>query len=331
MLVILGDIHFRDDKPWCIEVCKAFLNWFENWDLNNENNTLLLAGDLVEKNLLTGFVADYLEKFWSLSKFKAIHICVGNHDLKTVNDRPQLAYEFYRNKPNVFIYLEATETIIEGKKVLFLPYYTDQNRYGYLMSDYYSNISTNPLFTNNYDLVLGHFSGPDAGFEGSTDVVKNLDKINTKKICLGHIHIRDCNPSVYIGSVYAGKKGENDLTRAAWYLDGDTWKEQKLPVFNEFLMFSYPNDLPDSRALIPIYTILNCGSELVAKEKYGDIFIRRISADMSDTVTKTLAEFDEQFLSVKSMNKAELFDAFLKTREVPVDVISECKTALGIA
>lgn len=331
MLVNLGDVHFRDDHPWNIKVCQDFLEWYKTWPLNNENNDLLLAGDLVEKNLLSGLVAYFLELFWTYTKFRSMHICVGNHDLKIVNNRPQLAYEFYKNKSNVFIYSEATEVVIDGKKVLFLPYYTDQNKYGYLMSEYYSNISTNPLFTNDYDLVIGHFSGLDAGFEGSTDVVKNLDKINTKKLCLGHIHTRNLNPNVYIGSIFAGKKGENDYTRAAWYLDGDTWKEDPLPIFNEFLVVSYPNTLPESQALTPIYTVLNCGSELVAKEKYGDIFIRRISVDMIDSVTKTLSEFDEQFLSVKSMNKAELFDAFLKTRDIPTDVVAECKTALGIA
>ena len=93
--VFLGDIHFRDDKEYFRATSEEFLNWYKDWELNIEENYLFLLGDLVESALLTGTVADFLEKFAVYSKFKEVHICVGNHDIRKFNDENQLAYEFY--------------------------------------------------------------------------------------------------------------------------------------------------------------------------------------------------------------------------------------------
>ena len=82
MIACLGDIHFRADKPYFIKICNDFIDWFTTWDYNNSSNTLILAGDLTEFNVNSGLVIDFLERFYISYKFKAIHICVGNHEKK---------------------------------------------------------------------------------------------------------------------------------------------------------------------------------------------------------------------------------------------------------
>ena len=46
-IVALGDIHFRDDHPYFMEVCENFLEWYSSWERNNSDNSLILTGDLV--------------------------------------------------------------------------------------------------------------------------------------------------------------------------------------------------------------------------------------------------------------------------------------------
>ena len=330
MIYILGDIHFSSRKDYLIATCKEFLNWYENWSANNENNILILAGDLVDSHINGGLVIDFLEKFANSSRFSEVHVVVGNHDARYQDSIRQLAYEFYKRKSKFHVYEEATEVTIEGLKCLFLPYYWGTNEYDLTMVEYYSTIYKNKAFSNNYDLAVGHFSGEDVSFAGSVDCVKNLDKIKTKKLCLGHIHTRNVNPERYIGSVYAGRKNENDYTRAAWYYDGKQWKEDKLPIFNEFLTVTYPNSLSESKALIPIYTILCCGNEKLARQKYGDrIFIRKVTSENVDVGVKKRGN-NTEFESLKNIDIKELFKDFIKTQDPPLtpEVKIKCEEAL---
>lgn len=333
MIIVLGDIHFRDDKDYFKAVSEKFLEWFNNWKNNNSNNTLILAGDLVETSLLSGNVADYLERFSNYSKFKEIHICCGNHDKKKFHNDDQLAYEFYKNKSNIFIYEEPTEVVIEGLNTLILPYYTGVNKYGKSMNEFYSSIYENKNFSGTYDLVVGHFCGEEFSYYGSADCIKNLDKINTKKLILGHIHTRESNKETYIGSVFACKKSENDYTRSAMIYNNSIWSEEKLPLFNEFITITYPEELPKTKALIPIYTVLNCSSDIIAKSKYNNIFIKRTTTELIDAFSTKKTDLDRQFSSIKEMDISELFKAYINSQETPLDkdIIEDCKRFLKIS
>ena len=62
-IAILGDIHFTSRKKYFTDVCYYFLDWYLNWPTNNNNNSLILAGDLVDSHVNGGIVIDLLEKF----------------------------------------------------------------------------------------------------------------------------------------------------------------------------------------------------------------------------------------------------------------------------
>lgn len=323
MVVILGDIHLTSRKDYLLQTCLEFLEWYKSWHLNNIDNELILAGDLVDSHVNGGVVIDLLEKFYLYSQFKNIYIVVGNHDKKKVDGYDQLSYEFLKNKSNVHIYEELEEVEVEGLKCLFLPYYLDHIR---PMNEVYSNL--HKTHKGPYDLVVGHFAGEDNSFKGSVDCILNLDKLNAKKICLGHIHTRFIHPERYIGSIYACNKIQNDPTRSAWYYDGE-WKEERLPLFNEFITFSYPDPKPISRAKVPIYTILNCASESIAKQSYGNIYIRKVTIDKEDVGYKK-KDLDFEFESIRNINISKLFDEFINNQDPPLikEVKDECLEAL---
>lgn len=268
---------------------------------------------MVESALLTGTVANYLDRFINSSRFRSTHICKGNHDDKKFNGEYKLAYDFYRNRDNVYIYEKMTEVMIDGHNVLFLPYYLGTNEYNLSMSDYYSDIPWNKNLSGKYDLVVGHFCGTEAIFPGSTDYVKNLDKINAKHIILGHIHTRYLSRERYIGSVFACKKNENDYTRSAIIIDDNNNRtEEPLPLFNEFLSVLYPEDLPESKAIVPIYTILNCGTIPIANVRYGDIFIRRVTTDKEEAIQHRRLPMDSNFSEVKTIDIKSVVNSFFE-------------------
>ena len=170
-------------------------------------------------------------------------------------------------------------------------------------------------------------------FGGSSDCVSKISEIKTKKLILGHIHTRFVTPEVYIGSVFACKKNENDNTRCAFIYENNVWKQESLPKFIEFLSVLYPNSLPKSDALTPVYTILNCNSEEVALQKYGFINIKRVTLDLVESTTSKKADnMDRQFSSVKELNISDLLTSFFKTQDPPydMDVEEECKSLLKV-
>ena len=332
MICLLGDIHFNSSKDYYRDICEAFLNWYRDWKHNKSTNTLILAGDLVESAANAGIVIDWLTRLLDYSRFNHIYVCAGNHDKKIISGIPQLAYEFYKSRDNVTVLETITRTNIEGAEVLFLPYYSGVNASGLSMHDFYSNLYKTDEYSKHFDFVVGHVGGPDALFEGSNDCIDNLDKLNTDRLCFGHIHTRSSNPRRYLGSVYACKKNENDNTRAAWLYDPITrcWSEDRLPVFSEYLTVSYPEELPITDAIVPIYTILNCTSIELAKKEYGDIRIRKAVstpyeiAESSDS-TATPAS------STRSMSLQDLFRDFVASQSPPLDetVLKKCEALLA--
>ena len=104
MICVLGDIHFNSSKDYMMKTCERFLDWYKTWNLNVPQNTLILAGDLVHSAVNGGIVIHFLEEFASNSRFKEVHIVVGNHDKKKVDGINQLAYEFFLQKKNFKIY-----------------------------------------------------------------------------------------------------------------------------------------------------------------------------------------------------------------------------------
>ena len=332
MICILGDIHFNSSKDYYRDICEAFLGWYRDWKYNKNTNTLILAGDLVESAANAGIVIDWLTRLLDYSQFNHIYVCVGNHDKKIISGVPQLAYEFYKSRDNVTVLESIAHINIEGAEVLFLPYYSGVNASGLSMHDLYSELYKTDKYSRHFDFVVGHVGGPDALFEGSNDCIDNLDKLDTGRLCFGHIHTRSSNPRRYLGSVYACKKNENDNTRAAWLYDPKTkrWSEDRLPVFSEYVTVSYPEELPSTNAVVPIYTILNCTSTELAKKEYGDIRIRKVVStpyEITETNDSTMAPAS----STRSMSLNDLFRDFVASQPSPLDemVLKKCESLLA--
>lgn len=320
MIVILGDIHFASSKDYFVAIGNSVVDWFESWSLNNKDNELILVGDLVLSAINAGLVVELLYRFFEASRFSHIHVVKGNHDEKLKDDIYQLAYSFLRYKKNVTIYDDPTAVSIQGKQVLMLPHYNATSTQQPMVQRY-SNLYKESQWQRHFDLLVGHFADNSVAYL-NTEAVWNLERLDVDIICLGHIHTRGSNPQRYIGSLFANRVNENADDRAAWIIDDGGKREEPLPKFSEFLLVRYPEPLPHSDALVPIYTVTNCSSEAVAKTLYGDIFIRKVIQELSRSELSVASSA----LNLSDSDIVELFADFMRSQQPPIDrrVASVC-------
>src|ERR1035437_5793325 len=130
-LVTIGDLHLNEDREWSLAVGEKVLEYIATSPYNKEENTLILLGDLSEKQFFSGLIYDQLMQLFHSLKYKKVYILKGNHDeKKNVNGKVTLTYHFLKNKrnqkafPNFEVIEQPTVKDIEGNKVLFLPHLT---------------------------------------------------------------------------------------------------------------------------------------------------------------------------------------------------------------
>ena len=91
---------------------------------------------------------------------------------------------------------------------------------------------------------------------------------------------------------------------------------------------TYPDSLPASDAIVPIYTVLNCGNEKVAKQKYRDIYIRKCTISRSEKSQEKKCYLDSE-VSIK-IDIEDVFKAFCDSQKPPLpkEVASTCRALL---
>jgi DNA repair exonuclease SbcCD nuclease subunit len=204
---------------------------------------LIIAGDLFDKE--EDFDTD-LQKILTLKnavrRFKEVHIIKGtdSHDFTYRKKHIKMA-QLLGN--NVFFYEKATSTIINGKKVLFLPEEYPLNR-----EKYYK-----PFFNEKYDLIVGHGNIFNAktttGFIVTPNEFKNKgfyaeDLGNLAKfVVFGHIHNHQLltNNVMYAGSLTTNTFADTD-EKGFIEINLDDNKYEFIPVKKNKKFLTYSNN-----------------------------------------------------------------------------------------
>jgi hypothetical protein len=322
-IVVFGDVHLSDSRPWSEQVGNSFLEWFKNLEYNNENNTAIFTGDVAENFLSSGIVYDQMFMLFSTNnRFKKTYVVVGNHDIKKKGRKEHVTYKFVRNIKGLEIIEAPPATIkeIDGHRVLFLPHYNPRSVFP-PMHEYYSNLPEE-YHEKPFDIVVGHVADDSARVYGKTCL---LSRIKTRYFALGHIHVRISQH--YLGSIFPNNSKENDRTRClkVFSRDQEHFYEEsvKLPIFCEYYDVEFPNELPEVPAIHPIWTIYNCSSEEMARRLYGDdIYIRKCISSKYEAfksnaeLLKGINSTEFKFLNLRDKNT--FLNEFIKTRVPPL-------------
>lgn len=297
-LVTIGDLHLNEDREWSLPVGEKVLEYIANSPYNKEENTLILLGDLTEKQFFSGLIYDQLMQLFHSLKYKKVYILKGNHDeKKNANGKVTLTYHFLKNKknqkafPNFEVIEVPTVKVIEDNKILFLPHLTTTENQSNSM---YEKLPPE-LADEEYFLTVTHIA--DTSVDSYPGKLLNIDYIKTKYWSSGHVHL----PSErYCGSLIANsftEAGQKKQIRV--YENG---KQTIVPVKSicDYYEVEFPNPLPPVESEIPIWTIKNCKDEQTAILQYGNIYIRNciyeITTDMSEfeNLSKTLSAKEDR-------------------------------------
>jgi len=325
----IGDLHLSSDRPWGLAVGEATVLRIVKDPRNIPENTLVLLGDLTEKSVISGAVYSLLMKLFTGLRYKRAYILVGNHDGRRVDNRVDLVYDFLKdpkNKALITCPIEVVDTesykIIEGISTLFLPHiFPDGKR---KLKDYEELPEV--IKNRHYGVVFGHFTNSSLKVPGEKIDVSYLD---SEHWCFGHIH----NPSAQ----YAGSLVPNSIAEAGQKRHIRTYSfapsgktEERIEYLGteicDYKLVTYPDDLPESNAEVTIWTVLNCRDMAVAKQRYGDIFIRSVVYD----AVSSSSEGASSDMSLKlSLSTSQLFSEY--SASVPKSVAMDItKHYLGL-
>lgn len=324
MIVVISDLHLDDSRPWSVNVAKKVISSIVESPLNTPENTLVFLGDLTERASISGMVYSMLMSLFTGLKYKDVYVLVGNHDGKlNMHNKPVLVYDFLKSKAlkeklfkNFHIIFEPTEIRIEGMDFLFLPHIFNDGKHS--LKDYEKLYKHYPDITPNkeYTAVFGHFTNTFLTAPGEKI---NVEFIKTKYWTFGHLH----NPTEhYQGSYIPNSIAEAGQKRQIRVYDKGVQEIIEAPYIMDYYTVKFPEDLHEVKAMVPVWTVYNCKEEEVARDLYGDIFIRRCIFDINmetdneefDRLAKALSGEDAG-ISIEAM-----FEEFLPTTKLTDDL-----------
>lgn len=263
-LIVVGDIHLQNREPKESQ-CLDFLEWFFSQDFNNENNSLLLLGDLCEINSPYELYEVYVDYFVNRSKFEQIFILQGNHDCANIST----VLSLFRPLPKVKVITEWKTIDFYNTKILTLPFYHHEGITSKEpMTECYSNLYK--TVTEEFDYCCGHIEDETNHF--SSKKFCDLSQLKVKHFLHGHIHTPNIqNGGHYLGSATLNSVSEKDDTKYIAVIDGKTkeFELQEIPRFLGYYTVEYPNKLEKPKTPYAIFTIKNALDKQTVLNEYG--------------------------------------------------------------
>jgi len=321
-LWILGDFHLSGESPWQEAVSNKVIDWIRDHELNDPDNEILLAGDLIDKYNASPRSHYLVLKFLTSLRAKKIHVVVGNHDIEKSPEGQTLAYEYAKvlgESIHVYEYPQIITSM--GLNILVVPFYKAPI---HSLVDLKPYEDTHPLEKRGidpntpFDLVLvHHFVKSSTQTQIPDEITIDMDYLtpNAKKVLAGHVHIADALPEVYLGSLYA-KKIDEQGQRYYWVYNYNTlkWQRFKTPVFCELKSVKYGEKLPTPmyKDAIQVYTITQCPSIEKAQLYYGpEVHIRKTISSWDHIRTnQEFSEIDRARYDGGMISKEELMSKF---------------------
>lgn len=237
-IALVSDIHFG-----CRSNSEKYLNIAESFFIDTllpllqerKITDLRILGDLFDNrnsinvrtlNIVLGIFRKYYVKYPELR----ISCILGNHDIYYHNKTNINSIEALRELPNVDVIDYVTVDVINGKKILMVPWITTKE--SQITKDFYQYVK------NETDIIMGHFE--IRGFEMSPGITDDRGFEHsifkkTKRVISGHYHLRNTDGKItYIGCPF----------QLTWSDYGNDKGIHILNVENNELEFIKNNDSP---------------------------------------------------------------------------------------
>lgn len=252
MITFVGDLHYKEKQPYLNNLNK-FLDYLY---MNHKDNIIVFTGDIFDSSSPSNNLRIMLND--KLRPFKEVHIITGNHDMDYKKGN---ASYLLSELNNTVVYEKATETTIEGKTFLMLPFqYRKED-----MKDYQN-------FDGVYDFIIPHFSPKEISFEETPTMLNTKAKIS---YIWGHEHIskdfeNEFGKNIVIGTPLLTRHGENHKKRLVVF-DGEKLVNEYLEDYMKIKEINYGEPINDVDS---IYHVKNAPSKEMIKKKYGGCFVR---------------------------------------------------------
>lgn len=301
-IVVFGDLHLNDERPWSLEAGRALLDYLKNDCVDNcDSNIGIFLGDITEKASISPLVYEMLFSFLSNLRFKRTYILSGNHDRKRKRGQlfSPLSFLQLEDSPYKNIrYITSPELVEEeGMPLIFLPFksHTEEPN----MSQYVDGLEPAWYLKKNAK-IFGHFT--DTSNTSLRDNFIDVTKFQGE-IILGHIHM-PLSPN-YVGSVVPNSTTEKQIKRfyRVYEKDGGH-KKVALPSIIDYYEVKFPEPITPPDCKVPVYTVFNCQSVEAAINLYPDVYIKKCIYENlvdTDSFSKTVNFTDEKSL-VKVIN-----------------------------
>lgn len=223
-IALITDQHFQARKN-SKEFHNYFLEFYENiffpYLIQNNIKTVIDLGDTFDnRNYLDPTAIHWAKKHYYdrlLELNIDHHVIVGNHTAKLKNtNRISSVDLILREYPNITVYSEPTEVVIQDLKILFIPWINKENE-----EDSLSLINSTDALIAMGHLELNGFSP----YKGRImEDGRNLDPFNKfEKVFSGHFHTRSDNGRIYyIGNPYELYFNDLDDERGFAVFDPET-------------------------------------------------------------------------------------------------------------
>lgn len=312
-LVVCGDIHLQDKEPKKSQG-SDFLNWLFSQDFNNENNSLLLLGDLCEINSPYELYAIYVDYLVNKSKFKTVYIINGNHD----GFSQSTVLSLFAPLKNVEVITEWKTLKFYNCNLIMLPHFNHEGTSKVSMIELYSNLYKTVI--EEFDYGFGHIEDQTQHFSKK---YPDTSKLKVKQWMNGHVH----TPTIqkggnYLGSATLNSSTESGDTKYLAIIDGETkeYELKEIPKFMEYYTVEYPNKLEKPKTKYAIFTVKNVLDKNVALEEYSKqakemefefytnkVFKQRVTEVEIDDVEKSEKPTFEKFAKSVGLSN-EVFD-----------------------
>lgn len=300
-IVVIGDLHIREDEPFFTS-SKKFFEWFCESEYN-DGRPIIFTGDIVHKPIVNGKVMRFiLDVFQDKLKAEHMWIVTGNHDFS--RQKGSFLETFEGETTDRVTVVSVPEELKIGEVSFFLlPYFYPNSIPDYsTMKEVYGNLIVNS------DYIIGHFSDETSPLFMDADV----SHMKGKRL-FGHVHVGSAH---YVGTPYITRKDESG--KDSWIINIDTQRREdqriNVPVCLEYMDVEYGDPIEEQTDYPVIYSVKNAPTKAAAEEMYSDFYLgtiqvksnfdRTLSKEKSDGKIRPIMEYFEEFVAKNDVSKS---------------------------